>query len=106
VLGALPAACEREGGSTTPVLALAAWFTMGDQPSGVGSPGLCSVRGWPALALCICACTLTRECSVIWALTACYVHVRLLELACMIEIGSAGWVHSARACPRVRARGE
>jgi hypothetical protein len=34
------------------------------------------------------------------------VHIQLLELARMTKIGSAGWVHAARACLRVRARGE
>jgi hypothetical protein len=52
------------------------------------------------------ACTLTSECSVIWALTVRCVHVRLLELARMIEMGSTEWVRAARACLRVRARGE
>jgi hypothetical protein len=39
-------------------------------------------------------------------LTAHCVHARLLALARMIEICSAGWVREARACPRVKAHGE
>ena len=77
-----------------------ACFTVGTKPCGVRAPGL-SVGCWSALALCIHACTLTKECSTIWALTARCVHVRLLELARMTEIGSGvaldGCVQSLRA---------
>jgi hypothetical protein len=34
-------------------------------------------------AICMHACTLIRECSTVLALTACCVHIRLLELARM-----------------------
>ena len=81
---------EREGESTVrvPMLTMAACFTVGANPDGVLKPGSVSVGHWPALALWMGACTLTRECSAIWALTAHCVYVRLLELARMIEIVS------------------
>jgi hypothetical protein len=43
---------------------------------------------------------------VVWAPTAHCMHVRLLELAYMTEIDSAGWVRVAHACLRVKAHGE
>jgi hypothetical protein len=105
-----PPSCmrEREGGSIAhvPLLTPAACSTIGAKPGGAEAPSSASVGCWPTLAIFMCACTLSRECSAIWAVTAYCVHIRLLELACMTEIGSAGWVRAARACSRVQAREE
>ena len=99
----------REGGSTvripvlTPATHTPPWET---KPSGAGVSGSAIFGCWATLAFCMRVCTLTRGCSAIWTLIVNYVHVRLLELARMTEIGSVGWVCAALACPRVKAHGE
>jgi hypothetical protein len=100
--------CEREGGGSTAHTHVLTWLYVlpwGTKPGGA-APDSASVGLWPALALYMRACTLIKECSAIWTLTVRCVHIRLLKLARMIEIGSAQWVCALRVCPRIRACGE
>jgi hypothetical protein len=82
--GTHPAACEREKRAYIGLTRLhtAPW---GDAPCGAGTG---------ALHACM---HFDQGGSAVWALTARYMHVRLLELAHMIEIGSVGWVRARKS---------
>ena len=79
--GACLGACER-GKACLPCVDPTTCCTVGATSGGAGVGTLH-------------ACTLTRECLTIWALTTHCVYVRLLELARMTEIGSAAGCCSA-----------
>ena len=63
-----PTACEKEARSTARVPRVDPSYMLhhgGTKPGGAGAPGSASIGCWPALVLCMHACTLTRQCSAI-----------------------------------------